>query len=107
MHWVENKACRTSDFIISNWPYAIEYLKEKGVDSSRFLWLPNGFDMEEFKSAELLSSSLKNKLPKDKFIIGYTGTLGRIKRYKYNIRCRQITKASTRYSFCYSRQMEG
>ena len=77
MQWVENKACRTSDYVISTLPYAIEYLKEKGVDSSRFLWLPNGFDMEEFKSAELLSSNLINKLPKDKFIIGYTGTLGR------------------------------
>ena len=77
MQWVENKACRSSDFVISNLPYAIEYLKVKGVDSSRFLWLPNGFDMEEFKSAELLSYNLINKLPKDKFIIGYAGTLGR------------------------------
>ena len=75
--WVENKACRTSDFVISNLPYAIEYLKGKGVDSSRFLWLPNGFDLEEFENTELLSSNLKNKLPKDKFIIGYAGTLGR------------------------------
>ena len=77
MQWVENKACRSSDFTISNWPYAIEYLKGKGVDSSRFLWLPNGFDMDEFQNTESLPSSLKNKLPKDKFIIGYAGTLGK------------------------------
>ena len=77
MQWVEDKACRTSDFIISNWPYAIEYLKEKGVNSNQFLWLPNGFDMEEFECTELLPSTLKNELPQDKFIVGYTGTLGR------------------------------
>ena len=77
MQWVENKACRTADFVVSNLPYAIEYLREKGVDSSRFLWLPNGFDMEEFENPELLSSNLKNQLPKDKFVIGYAGTLGR------------------------------
>ena len=77
MQWVENKACRTSDYVISTLPYAIEYLKGKGVDSSRFLWLPNGFDKEEFENAEVLPSNLKNILPKDKFIIGYTGTLGR------------------------------
>ena len=76
MQWIENKACRNSDFVVSNLPYAIDYLKSKGVDSSKFLWLPNGFDFEEFNNIKLLPSNLKNQIPKNKFIVGYAGTLG-------------------------------
>ena len=74
--WVEDIACRNSDYIISNWPYAIEHLKTRGASPDRFLWIPNGFSKEEFSESLLSIGDLHNKFSKNKFIIGYTGTFG-------------------------------
>lgn len=74
--WIENLACKKSNFIVSNWPFAIKHLEKHGADSNRFLWIPNGFCKDEFNNQEELPEVVRNKLPTGKFIIGYTGTLG-------------------------------
>lgn len=74
---IEMFACRHSDFITSNWPYAIEHLSKYGAVKENFLWLPNGFDRDEFEQAEPLDNNTLNQIPRDKFIVGYTGTLGK------------------------------
>jgi len=76
MQWIEDKACKESDFIISNWPYAIKYLRTRGASQDNFLWLPNGFSEKEFYDSDPLPDEVQNMLPKERFIIGYTGTFG-------------------------------
>ena len=76
MQWIEDRACKKSDFIISNWPYAIEHLKTRGASQHRFSWIPNGFSKDEFYDSEPLSDKVKKLLPQERFIVGYTGTFG-------------------------------
>ena len=76
MQWVEDKAYRQSDVVLSNLPNSVEHMVERGMNSEKFTWIPNGFDIEELENAQPLNESAKRALPKDKFIIGYTGTLG-------------------------------
>lgn len=73
---IEIIACKKSDFITSNWPLAINYLEKYGAKKSKFKWIPNGFFKDEFEEYENLPDIISSQIPKDKFIVGYTGTLG-------------------------------
>ena len=76
LRFIEKRAYRLSDLVVSNLPYAYEHMEMSGLKKGRFAWIPNGFDNEELVSAQPLSCDVENILPKDKFIVGYTGTLG-------------------------------
>ncbi len=74
--YIEKKAYKSADFFISNLPLAINHMSQFGVDNQKFIWLPNGFSLKDFQNPDTLPESVKNLLPKDKFIVMYTGTLG-------------------------------
>jgi glycosyltransferase involved in cell wall biosynthesis len=74
--WLENFACRKSDFIISNLPMVYNYLLKKGVKKSSFSWIPNGLSIDNFRKKNFLNLKTKKQLPLKKFIIGYAGSLG-------------------------------
>lgn len=38
--------------------------------------ISNGIDLGELQNIEPLNDDIRNKIPSDKFIIGYTGTIG-------------------------------
>lgn len=76
LRFIEKRAYRRSDLVVSNLPYAYEHMEMSGLKKGKFAWVPNGFDAEELTSAEPLSRDIESMIPKDKFIVGYTGTLG-------------------------------
>ena len=73
--WVESKAYRESDKVISCLENAVEHMTSRGMNPNKFTWVPNGFSLEE-NNEDLLPNNIKMQIPKDKFIIGYMGTLG-------------------------------
>lgn len=76
MQWVEDKAYRDSDSVISNLKNSVEHMVSRGMQKDKFLWIPNGFSLKEVKKRIPLNDETRALLPKGKFIIGYTGTLG-------------------------------
>ena len=74
--WIENFASRKSDFITSNIPLAINHLLRKGAKKKNFLWIPNVFSEEYFKKKKKINLRTRKKIPSDKFIVGYSGTIG-------------------------------
>lgn len=76
MQWVEDKAYREADAVISNLKNSVEHMSSRGLDRAKFTWIPNGFSLEEVNQKEPLNIKAIDQLPKNKFIIGYTGTLG-------------------------------
>lgn len=76
MQWVEDWAYRCSDKVVSNLKNAVEHMVSRGMASSKFSWVPNGFSLDEANAHIPLDESIVDKLPKDKFLIGYTGTMG-------------------------------
>ena len=74
--WVEKYALSVSDKVVSNLPNALEHMVSKGMKESKFTWISNGFSFDEINNLEPLSKDVISKIPKNKFVIGYTGTIG-------------------------------
>ena len=76
LQWIEDRAYKNSDFVLSNLKNSYEHMQSRGMKPEKFAWVPNGFLKEEVESAQPLEQSTLNQIPKDKFIVGYAGTLG-------------------------------
>jgi len=73
---IEDKAYRDSDKVVSNLKNAVEHMVSRGMDKTKFSWIPNGFSLDEIRLKQDLIDSVIMQLPTGKFIVGYTGTLG-------------------------------
>lgn len=76
MQWVEDKAYRDSDSVASNLKNSVEHMVSHGMQREKFTWVPNGFSLDEVNQNTPLNSTVASQLPENKFIVGYTGTLG-------------------------------
>jgi len=76
MQWLEDKAYQDSDVVSSSLPYAAEHMEVHGMNRNKFLYLPNGFNKEELINKDKLEDCLYLQIPRNKFVIGYVGSLG-------------------------------
>lgn len=76
MKKIEYMAYSDSDRVISNLQYAVKHMTNRGMNRNKFTWIPNGFSLDEVQRNTPLDDTALNKIPDDKFIVGYTGTLG-------------------------------
>jgi len=97
--WVEDYAYRVSDKVVSNLPKANDHMVTRGMDRDKFTWIPNGFSMDEIKASEPLPQKTIDQLPKDKFVIGYTGTFGHANALEYLIDAAKLHEDKTDIAF--------
>ena len=76
MQWFEDQAYKNSDVVISNLPNAVEHMTGRGLDPSKFHWISNGYCAEEIQKQRPVTQDVLAKVPKNKFVVGYVGTLG-------------------------------
>jgi len=76
MSWFERFALLKSDVIVSNLQNYKEHMQKDLGIQREFEWISNGVDLDELSHIEPLNEQLKQKIPQDKFIVGYTGTVG-------------------------------
>ena len=76
MQWIEDRSYQKAKFVFSNLFNAIEHMQNRGLDKAKFHWIPNGVSLAEVSAKEPLSVDIFKQLPQDKFIVGYTGTIG-------------------------------
>ncbi len=76
LQWIEDRAYHKSDFVFSNLFNAVEHMQTRGMPREKFHWIPNGISLPEVMNKELLSRDVLSQIPKNKFIVGYTGTIG-------------------------------
>ncbi len=70
----ENFAYKVSDYVVSLLPDALSHMHKHGLSENRFKHIPNGIDL---KMQQLeVPNDVVAKLPKDKFIVAYTGAVG-------------------------------
>ncbi|BCD67955.1 glycosyltransferase family 4 protein [Nitratiruptor sp. YY09-18] len=91
LKYCENFAIKKSDLLISVLPNYREYLKDNGFDKD-FVYIPNGIYLEDKKTIEPLSNDIRNQIPKDKFIVAYTGTIGIANALEYLIEAGKLLK---------------
>lgn len=75
MSWCERFALKNSDTIVSNLQNYTQHIKNVGINR-KAQWISNGIDLDEMNNIEALDVEVKNRVPSDKFIVGYTGKLG-------------------------------
>lgn len=75
MQWIEGRAYRKAEVVISNLPGAAEHMQKRGMDPRKFAWIPNGV-VETRQPPEPLPPHIATCLRRDRFTIGYAGTLG-------------------------------
>jgi glycosyltransferase involved in cell wall biosynthesis len=91
MAWVEKFGYRKADAIVSLLPNANKYIDPISKDPSKYHWIPNGID-EGLLQKEALPQEIIDQVPKDKFVIGYTGTMGMANALEYLIECSILLK---------------
>jgi len=76
MQYIEDRAYRLSDRVLSNLPNSMDHMVARGMDKEKFTWIPNGFSRVEMENTAELGEDYLALLPEGKFLIGYTGTFG-------------------------------
>src|SRR3546814_10904002 len=76
LQWIENRAYRNADIVVSNLKNAHAHMVPHGLDKRKFHWIPNGISMREVGQPQALVETVAHTLPKDGFVVGYVGTLG-------------------------------
>lgn len=82
--WFEKLGYRVSDAVVSLLPNAKQHIEMVAGREVKFHYIPNGID-ENLLSDDTVSKEILLRLPKNKFIVGYTGTLGRANALEYLI----------------------
>jgi len=67
---------KKADAVVSLLQNAKEYMINRGLQKDKFYYIPNGINLEEVEGAVPLCENVQKQLPKNKFLIGYVGTLG-------------------------------
>jgi glycosyltransferase involved in cell wall biosynthesis len=86
---LEKFAYKKSDYIVSLLPNAAPYINALSQKPEKFKWIPNGID-ENYIVAEPLDKNVLDQIPKNKFIIGYTGTMGMANALEYFVEASKL-----------------
>lgn len=76
LQWIEDHAYRSADVVLSNLKNSVEHMVTRGLDREKFEWIPNGYSQQEVLEKEDLPNAIRLLIPQDKFILGYTGSIG-------------------------------
>ncbi|OOF21163.1 glycosyltransferase family 4 protein [Salinivibrio sp. IB872] len=76
MQWIEDRAYRKSDAVVSNLRNAVEHMVAHGLARDKFSWISNGFSLREVCEGNTIDAETAAQIPCDKFIVGYAGTFG-------------------------------
>lgn len=92
LSYVEKKGYRKADHIVSLL-YNVDKHIEKilGHKDFDFTWITNGYNISN-EETTTIPDAVKNKIPKDKFLIGYAGSIGNANAMDY------VVKAMHKYN---------
>ncbi len=76
MEFFEKFAYRKADVVVSVLPKACEHMKKAGLDCKKFVYIPNGINLKDIRYSTKLDKDVEDRIPKDKFIVAYAGTIG-------------------------------
>ena len=99
MQWLEEFAYQKSDRVVSVLPNALDHMKLHGLNIEKYVYIPNGFSLEEMRESLPLEDNIEKQFPKGKFIVGYAGTVGHANSLENLILAAEALKAYKDISF--------
>lgn len=76
LQWLEDFAYKKADAVVTVLANSYEHMKSRGLEETKFNYIPNGILIDEMNQIEELDEKTLKQIPKDKFIVGYAGTFG-------------------------------
>jgi glycosyltransferase involved in cell wall biosynthesis len=76
LQWIEDRAYKHSDKVVSNLEGAVGHMTLRGMSESKFTWVSNGIALNEIATPEPLPAEFAAQIPLGGLRIAYTGTLG-------------------------------
>jgi len=98
MEYCEKFAYKNADRVISLLPTAKEHYVCQGMNSDKFVYLPNGIEVKD-KAVAKLPSHMVKEIPKDKFILAYSGTIGIANNLDYLIDVAELLRDNKKIHF--------
>lgn len=98
MSLLEKFGYKKADQIVSVLPNAYHYINKISTNPSKFNYIPNGID-ENLIGNEKLPLEIMNQIPKDKFIVGYAGTIGLANAMEFFIDAVKLLKDNFKVHF--------
>jgi len=92
MEFFEKFAYKKSERVISVLPYAYKHMERQGLNIKKFVYIPNGICLEDYKENESAPQEVLEKFPKNKFIVIYAGTFGKANALEHLIKAADILK---------------
>lgn len=109
MKLTEKYAYRTCDKTISLLPNAHEYMFANGLNKSKFIYLPNGVDVENWDDLSVndsFVSLLDQEKKRGQFLVGYTGSHGPANSLEHLIDAMNILRSESVSLFLIGRGSE-
>ncbi len=97
--WFERLGYKKAIYTVSLLSNAKEHMMSHGMLRERFRYIPNGVNLEEVKNYEDVDENIKKLIPKDKFIVGYVGTLGIANSLEYFLEAAKLLKDNSALHF--------
>lgn len=72
---LEKLAYRVSDHVVSVLPGTKPYMISHGMRPDKFLYVPNGIDLDEMSRSDELEEKVEKLIPVNKFIVGHLGSV--------------------------------
>ncbi len=98
MALIEKFGYKKADAIVSVLPNAYHYINNITKKPSKFNYMPNGID-KELVGKDKLSVETISQLPKNKFVVGYTGTIGLANAMEFFIETAKLMKENNEIHF--------
>jgi glycosyltransferase involved in cell wall biosynthesis len=99
MQWVEDKAYRESDIVVSNLKHSVGHMVKRGMAAEKFVWIPNGVCLAEMEGGPQAPSDITAMIPSEDFVVGYTGTIGEANAIHVLIEAARLLKHNHRIKF--------
>ena len=96
---LEKFAYKNSDIITSVLSDADKHIEASGIVNKQYHWISNGMSREVIKKSYEISNVEKYNLPKDKFIVGYTGALGLANAMEYFLEASKMLLKNSKIHF--------
>jgi len=96
--WFEKFAYKKSDIIVSLLPNTDEYINQISKEPKKLNYIPNGID-ERLLDKEEIPNFVKELFPKNKFIVGYAGTIGLANAMEFFIEASLLMKENKNIHF--------
>jgi len=97
--WFEKFGYKKAQYVVSLLPYAKSHMLKNGMNENKFQYIPNGVNLDEVENYTDISDDIKKLLPKDKFIVGYLGTIGIANALEYLIQSAKLLNYNNNIHF--------